>query len=109
MIGKRADSEEKEFNMKKEKQIELLKKLIRFVNDSGDKTNKVPREIMQEIANEVANIINPLQPPLVPFYIAAFEYTAASLRARFTEEAELANELKQAFNCATVVFERRKK
>lgn len=104
MIGKRADSEEKEINMKEEKQIELLQKLIAFANDSENKMNAVPCEIMQEIANEVANIINPLQPPLVPFYIAAFEYTAASLRARFTKEAEIADELKQALNCITVMF-----
>lgn len=89
-----------------EKQNELLKKLKAYVMDKGHTMDDVPREISQTIANEISIMLNPLSPPLVSFYIAAFEQTAAALRAQYPNEAEAANDLKHMITTTAIAVKK---
>lgn len=93
--------------MTNERKEELVRELFAFASEQGNTRYDTVRKVAQEIMSDIDKTINPCKRVLVPFYIMAMEYAAQSLRARFSKEAEIANDLKSIFTCYGIEFPHR--
>lgn len=94
--------------MTDERKEELVRELFAFASEKENKFSSTPRKVLQEITNDISEIINSCPGVLMPFYIAAMEFMAQSLRAHFPREAEIADDLKGTLTCYGVVIPNRK-
>lgn len=94
--------------MTDERKEELVRELIALASEQGNTICATPQKVLQEITNDISEIINSCPGVLMPFYIAAMEFMAQSLRAHFPREAEITDDLKGTLTCYGVVIPNRK-
>lgn len=94
--------------MTEKRKKELDREIVAFAQDAGNTLYDTPRKIMQEVANDINNHILPIHNSLTPFYIAALECIAQTLRAHFPKESALADDLKDELTCYGIVIPRTK-
>lgn len=94
--------------MTNKRKEELVRELFAFASEQGNTLRATPQKVLQEITNDISEIINSCPGVLMPFYIAAMEFMAQSLRANFPREAEIADDLKGTLTCYGVVIPNRK-
>lgn len=90
--------------MTNERKEELVRELFAFASEQGNTLRATPQKVLQEMTNDISKNVMPLRKSLIPFYIAALECIAKSMRAHFPDEADIANDLREAVCCYGVVF-----
>lgn len=90
--------------MTRERKKELEREIVAYATEQENPNCDTPRKILQELTDDIGNHIAPLSNLLIPFYIAALEYVAKSLRAHFPKASELAEDLKEGLTCYGIVM-----
>lgn len=78
--------------------------MFAYAMEQGDALRDTPKNILQEMTDDISKNVMPLRKSLIPFYIAALECIAKSMRAHFPDEADIANDLLESVCCYGVVF-----
>ena len=94
--------------MTERRKKQLKRELFAYAMEQGDALRDTPKNILQEITNDVIQNISPISPELMPFYIAAFEGIAQSLRAQFSDAAVIADDLKREMKFYSIALPHRK-
>lgn len=90
--------------MTEKKKKELERALAHYAMTEDFEADDTPQKILQEMVNDISKNVMPLRKSLIPFYIAALECIAKSMRAHFPDEADIANDLREAVCCYGIVF-----
>lgn len=90
--------------MTEERKQELARAMLDFAKEQGDTMRDTPLKVLEEIANDISKAVGSYLNVLAPFYIAALEYLAQTIRANISGAGEIADDLKRHLVCYGIVF-----